>query len=300
MRAMIDREHEPSFAGANAGERIAPGARRRRSSGRLLALALLGAAGVAAWLWWSSQTPEPDAAPRASAPAQSAPAPVEPAAPAIQHPIEEAAAPLRANQVEAALVELAGRDAVLKFLQTADFPRRLVATLDNLGREHAPAAAWPVTPSPGRFTTQESGEGQRIAAANAERYRPFVAFVGSLDAASVVALYRRMYPVLQQAYRELGFGDRYLNDRVVEVIDLLLATPDAAQPPLVQLMEVKGPIAPEWPWVRYEFSDPRLQSLPAGQKILLRVGEDNRRQLKAKLRELRSQLVRAPAAAPAR
>ena len=70
------------------------------------------------------------------------------------------------------------------------------------------------------------GESQFISEGNSLRYEPFVAFVAAVDSARAVDLYRRMYPLLNQAYRELGFRGRSLNDRVFEVIDLLLATPE--------------------------------------------------------------------------
>jgi len=55
---------------------------------------------------------------------------------------------------------------------------------------------------------------------------------------------------------------------------------------------VKGPIASARPWTRYEFVDPQLQGLAAGQKMLLRMGADNRKVLQAKLQELRQELLR--------
>jgi len=82
------------------------------------------------------------------------------------------------------------------------------------------------------------------------------------------------------------------------VIDLLLATPEPAQAPEVALTEVKGPYASTQPWTRYEFVDPQWQSLAAGQKMLLRMGPDNRLRLKAKLREIRAALLGPQAAAP--
>jgi hypothetical protein len=179
-----------------------------------------------------------------------------------------------------------------EFLELDDFARRFVATLDNLGRQHAPPSAWPLQPIGGRFTVEERPDGsQVIAAANAQRYARFVAFVAAVDAEAAVRLYTRMYPVLDAAWRQLGMGDRYLNDRVVAVIDLLLATPEPAQAPRVRLTEVKGPIPSTRPWVRYEFEDPALEALSAGQKILVRVGVAHERRLKQKLRELRALLV---------
>jgi hypothetical protein len=39
------------------------------------------------------------------------------------------------------------------------------------------------------------------------------------------------------------------------------------------------------------FADPKLESLSAGQKIVLRVGRENREKLKSKLREIRHALT---------
>jgi hypothetical protein len=50
-------------------------------------------------------------------------------------------------------------------------------------------------------------------------------------------------------------------------------------------------VASTRPWVRYQYVDPQLESLAAGQKILLRMGPDNERRLKQKLRELRRELM---------
>ena len=86
----------------------------------------------------------------------------------------------------------------------------------------------------------------------------------------------------------MGYPRGYFNDRLVEVIDRLLATPDTGQPLAVRLTDVKGPIAPERPWVRYEFADPALESLPAGSKMLLRMSHDQRQRLKGKLTAFRA------------
>jgi len=274
-----------------------PYAPPERASRYLLLLAALLIGGViAAWLLRSGPAEAP--APRVAAPVQTAPAPTPPASavattsPAIQYPLPEPVEqPLRAEEIPAALVQLLGEKAVLSFLQTDNFARRVAATVDSLGREHSPVAAWPVLPMGGRFTVEERADGPVISAENASRYTPFVLLAATLDVQKAAAVYRRMYPLLQQSYRELGFGDRYLNDRVIALIDLLLATPEPAEPPRLQLIEVKGPVPSTRPWVRYQFADPELESLSAGQKILVRVGPVNERRLKTKLAELRQQIV---------
>jgi hypothetical protein len=75
------------------------------------------------------------------------------------------------------------------------------------------------------------------------------------------------------------------------VIDLLLAAPEIEGPVRLDLMEVKGPIPAERPWVRYEFAHPQLESLPAGQKIMVRIGVANERRLKQRLAEVRREIV---------
>jgi hypothetical protein len=65
--------------------------------------------------------------------------------------------------------------------------------------------------------------------------------------------------------------------------------PDA--PLRLTLTEIKGPIPSQRPWVHYEFADPALQQLSAGQKMLLRMGPVNERRMKAKLLDIRSRLA---------
>jgi len=263
---------------------------------RTALLLILGIAVAGAVIWWFSiQPPAPAPAVPVATPPQPPSSAAVAAEPAIQHPLEEPAGPLAADQVEAALTELLGRKAVASFLQTSDFPRRFAATVDNLGRAHAPAALWPVNPTGGRFTVQELPDGPVIGADNAARYTPLVLLAESVDTARASQLYLRMYPLLQRSYEELGYPKRYFNDRLVEVIDTLLATPEPEYPVKLRLVEVKGPIASERPWVRYEFADPALESLTAGQKILVRAGPVNARRLKAKLAQFRAQVAKGAA-----
>ena len=297
---MIPTDDEPTF---RADPRDRSFDRRDRPGRSYVAVtgALILIAAIVAWVWWSHRvvTPEPATVPGAPVTAASAPdssPAVAPAEPAVKYPLPlaDAQQPMGISDIVPALTELLGRKAVENFLQTDDFARRLVVTIDNLGREHAPAAVWPVSPSPGRFLVEQRADGTVIAAGNAARYAPLVLLAVTIDSKDAVNLYRRMYPLLQQAYREQGFGNRYLNDLVIEVIDLLLATPEPADAPRLQLTEVKGPMPSLRPWIHYQYEDPGLEQLAAGQKVLIRVGLTNERRLKSKLAELRGQLVQAP------
>lgn len=273
-----------------------------RASWAVIAAAALTVAGLGGLYWYQqSQRPMPmPEAPTAAAPVAAPPPPAS--EPAIRHPLESTAAASvpglpaidPANPWPGVINELVGRAHATRFVQSDDFARRLVVTLDNLARPQAPPRLWPVHPTPGRFSVEGDGDARTVAATNPARYVPLVGVLANLDARRVAAAYTALYPRLQKTYEELGYPGKYFNDRVVDVIDHLLATPDPAEPAAITLLEVKGEVLSAQPWLRYEFADPALQQLSSGQKMLLRVGSAHRATLKAKLRELRSQVARAP------
>jgi hypothetical protein len=241
-----------------------------------------------------------------AAPASAADAaPAEP--PAIEHPLaaldgtEAQAAPVALPDlgdsdavVTSRLSQLISRKNVLTFLQLDGFVRRAVATVDNLTRSQASTTRWPVVPTPQRFSTLKGPDGvERIHPDNSRRYAPFVTMVEAVNTEQAVALYRELYPLFQQSYEELGYPDRYFNDRLVQLLDHLIATPVPAGSLAVTLVEVKGSVTSLRPWVRYELADPALESMSAGRKMLMRMGPAQQRRLQAKLGEIR-QLVAKP------
>jgi hypothetical protein len=262
------------------------------------------AAGIAvAVLWWTmakqaaplteSAASVPDMAAAASDPV----APVAPPGELQPVKIPAAAQPLAADQIGSAITAFLGSKAALTFFQLTDFPRKFVATVDNLGRSHAPPVAWPISPTEGRFTVQTFDGATAISSDNGLRYTPLVLLLEKINAGLAVDLYVRMYPVLQQTYVDLGYPNNQINDRLLQVINHLLATPNAPQVMAVQLTEVKGPIPSVRPWVRYEFADPALEALSSGQKIMLRVGSVNQNRLKARLSALRQEILKRSTAA---
>ena len=232
--------------------------------------------------------PEAPARPPATEPAPP-PAPAAQAGP--KYPVESPAASDAAtdaaslpmlDESDSAVLEsltgLLGGDGALDLLYPEHVVQRIVATVDNLPRAKIAPQLSPLKPASGAFAV--AGTPPAVDPKNYARYDAYVRVLESVDSAKVVAWYRGFYPLFQQAYRELGYPDRYFNDRVVEVIDHLLAAP-AAQGPVVLAK-------PEAFWV---FSDPRLEALSAGQKLMLRIGPENAAKVKAKLREVRRELT---------
>ena len=61
----------------------------------------------------------------------------------------------------------------------------------------------------------------------------------------------------------------------------------------IRTPQITGPIELVRPNVMYVFADPKLEALPAGQKLLIRMGADNATVVKAKLMELRAIITAA-------
>lgn len=245
-------------------------------------LALAIAAGVGYYF----HSREPAVEVRAPAIAKTDPEAQAPA-PAILNPlpaVESAALPTLENSdsmMREAIALLLGRQAFDQLVVADRLIPRIVATVDNLPRRMAPQRMMPLHAVPGGFRAS-SGEQATLDPSNASRYAAYVRLLDVVPASALVALYVKTYPLFQRAYEQLGFSGKYFNDRVVETIDDLLAAP-----------EVGAPIALTRPKVLYEFADPDLETRSAGQKILLRMGSANARQVKAWLRGVRHELAAA-------
>jgi hypothetical protein len=158
---------------------------------------------------------------------------------------------------------------------------KLVTTVDNLPRRELSEKIRPVGRLQESFSA-DAGDGDTLVLGYASyaRYDALVAQVYYVDLDTIYDTYQRFYPLFQRAYERLGYPDAYFNDRLVEVIDHLLATP---QP--------EGPIVLVRPNVLYEFADPDLEALSSGQKLLLRMGPDNRATIKRMLEKFRERLT---------
>jgi hypothetical protein len=270
--------------------------KKHRWAVALVVAVALALSGVGVWKWQRERAtvaaPPTAAAPPIATPVASAAPTVQ--EPAIKYPLDPAAlAPTKplAPDTGEALNQLFGATTVLSMFEVQDFAQHFVATVDNLGRPHATSRLWPVHRPEGRFLVESRAGAAVIRADNGLRYTPYVRLLENVDLRQATALYAQLYPQFQRAYEDLGFPSRYFNDRLVEVIDQLLAAPDSAVPPTVHLPAINGPLQPARPWVLYEFDDPALESLAAGQKIMLRLGTANESRVKARLKELRALLV---------
>jgi flagellar basal body-associated protein FliL len=257
----------------------------RRKLMWLVGAVVIAAIAAGGWYWYLGR-----AHPAAEAPPvqPAAPQPAANAAPSISHPIPgegagSAALPALNDSdpvVRDSLVGVFGRGPVEQFLVPQNVVRHIVVTVDNLPRHKVAVELRPVKPTAGQMVSAGQGEVTTLSEANFERYASLVRVVQGTDVKALAVVYGRLYPLFQQAYEDLGYPGKYFNDRLVEVIDHLLQTPEVPAPiPLVQ------------PKVMWEYADASLENRSAGQKLLIRMGPQNARIIKAKLREFRAEIV---------
>jgi len=252
------------------------------------AAAILAIAGIFGAYYWYDHQGAPQAVPAPAAPAPEAATPPQVQAEpqptlVIDDRDSDHVTPLDGSdgKVLEALGNIGGWSAAtLHLLLTKDLVRHLVATVDALPREKLPSQAVPLRPVGGGFSVTTHGATSVIAAGNAHRYDPYVKAASALDMRGLAGVYRHFYPQFQQAYRELGYPKGNFNERLVEVIDELLDAPEPAMPPEVTA-----------PGVMYRFVDAELEALPAGQKMLVRIGPANEGIIKSLLRQFRQAVV---------
>lgn len=178
------------------------------------------------------------------------------------------------------LARLIADQKLVRFFIPEHFIERFVVMVDNLPRPQLPTTHRPLKKTPGKFLASGEQDQLVIDPANYQRYTPLVKRLAALDTQQVVAVYKHLYPLFQKAYEGLGYPDAYFNDRLVEVIDHLLATP-----------QVSGPIYLVQPKAFYFYADPDLEALSSGRKILIRSGPGNATQIKSMLGKYRRELT---------
>ena len=171
-----------------------------------------------------------------------------------------------------------------KLLLCKSFIRHFVVTVDNMTNRKLPGRYAFAQRPPGKFKVlQQQTDTILIDPRNYARYSRFIELAELVNNEQLVSVYVRYYPLFQQAYEELGYPEGRFNTRLLAVIDHLLAVP-----------EVRAPIELVRPNVFYQFADPALEALSAGQKLLMRIGPDNAVRIKTKLQALRPMLASHP------
>lgn len=268
---------------------------------------------LVASLWWMEQqrqaklTPETDGdipaepeppEPRYPLPEpepQPTPTPVEPAngdsqgsADESPKPEPEPPLPELADSDTAALETLAsllGNDFVQQRIKPEFVIPRTVSLINSLDGESPALKSLPVRTLDTEPLTEETNDGETLlwTEVNTARYEGLVTAIESVPPDEAATHYRRYYPLFQQAWEEMGETEPYFNDRLIDIIDHLLATPEVAYP--FEVVSHEG---------RLHFADESLQELSWGRKLIIRMGPEHSKTALASLKAFRQAATAVP------
>lgn len=188
-------------------------------------------------------------------------------------------APSNLDTLEASLAGLFSTPLLGSVLRTDELIRNVVIVVTEEGSPRLPSQFLPWMPVKGKFAVNKEGDSFTLSPENSTRYEPYLRALESVSAKRLVGIYVHFYSAFQKAYREAG-SPGYFNDKVVAALDDLLNAPEPTPP--------VGLVRPE---VFYRYSDPDLEALSAGQKLMIRLGPENEQRLKKKLRDYRALLT---------
>ena len=264
-------------------------------------IAIVLAASV--WILMGEEEPEPEVI---------TPAPVVETKPVIEEPVEEeiieepaiepevieepVVEPVEPEVVLPTLAESDGwlkeklpsitwRKELLKLVIDDDIIRRFVVFTDNFSQgmvayEHSPL----VKPASG-FTAKEINQDGQVTIKwdemSTRRFSLYVDLLRSLDSDELVNWYFELKPLIDEAYRELGYPDEdftdILQDAMTKVLDMEI--PKERQ----ELVR---------PSVMYQYKDEYYESMDDADKLMLRLGKENLLVVKSILLEFSEKLAR--------
>lgn len=255
----LDKHADESAAGSG-----------RRGIWLAVALLVLLAGGLAFYLTRPAAEPEP-------VPQSSAAAP-----PVVESPVPEPAAaersavpPLPASDALARelIGALSSRPELATWLLTDGVIQSLAGMADRVARGQVPRRQLGIVAPTGPFQTLGPPGETRIDPASYARYDALADLVTSIDAAGAAEIYRRLHPLLDEAYADLGYPDGgfdpALAQAVAQILDVPIIEGDVRLVP-------KGAV--------FAYADDRLEAASPFQRQLLRIGPRNVRLIQAKVR----------------
>jgi hypothetical protein len=161
------------------------------------------------------------------------------------------------------------------FLKENDLIRRFVAAVDTVAAGGIPSAQMGFLKPAQKFEVMKKSGRIYLDPAGFRRFDRLGAAASSLDEARCAAVYRLFEPLLQEAYRELGYPEGDFNRAAVQAANEILAAP-----------AVEGNIELAEKGMGFAFSDPKLEELSDARKLLVRMGPQNLAMLQLKTRRL--------------
>ena len=272
-----DRDDRPVYSSRRFGRRQDRNGSRRTAVLLLVGALVVGGLGWLAWSWVGSGDGPAPAADRGAATDTVAGGAGPSAGEAARDTDMEPLPPLdESDPVVRRLAEgISTRPRVASWFVPDDLVRRFVVAVTNVANGRSPEEQVDFMEVEGDFQVR-SEEGRTVVdPASYQRYDGLVAAFVSLDPDGSAELYRRLGPLFDEAYRELGLGGEGFDPVLARAVGNLLAV--RLPPPPVEVQPDEAV---------YDYADPELEARTPAEKHLMRMGPDNARRVQEKLGEL--------------
>ncbi|RUO80766.1 DUF3014 domain-containing protein [Idiomarina tyrosinivorans] len=224
--------------------------------------------------------PEPEPEPQAPAMEEASTDEDDQTAMAAEpEPEPEVVLPELGESTPTVLQRLDTSDMNIQPLKSSQLIRDAVVLVDNLRNGLVVRDRTIVQRPEGRFSVVEVDDKLYIDEVSYHRYDTLVDWFVSLDPQALVDNLDYFYPLVEEAYGDIGYPDKPFTESLLEAINVLLDTPVPDS-----LVEVKDD------QVMYTYADPALEALPPAQKQLLRMGPANIQRVKKQLRNIKAAL----------
>jgi hypothetical protein len=175
--------------------------------------------------------------------------------------------------VRALIRQLSQKPEWAAWLASGDLIRSFVVAVDKIAVGSSPGKELKPAAPQGRFQTLGSGRTLRVDPAGYDRYNALANAVDAIDPDGAARAYRRLRPLMQQAFDELGYVNLSFDDRLARALGQLVDVP-------VQ----EGDVMLRATSVTFQYANPALEELSPAQKHMLRMGPHNMRLVQTKLR----------------
>jgi hypothetical protein len=240
-----------------------------------LAVVLLAVGAWLGYMLYQRSLPEPEPVAE-TAPAPPPPLEAAPAPPSLEGEAIDLPPLAETDSIVRMLVgKLSSHPKVLAWLATAGLIESFTVVTLNISEGTFPAARLPALAPRGPFRVRRSRGRMLIDPRSYRRYDDHAAAIDALDATGTARLYLTLKPRISDAYRQLGHPDGNFDPVLARAMSLLLSVP-----------VIDGDITVREKIVSYAYADPATEALSPAARHFLRMGPDNVRLVKAKLREI--------------
>jgi len=173
------------------------------------------------------------------------------------------------------MAEISPHTLLTKWLAGDDIIRKFVAAVDNVAHGLSPRPQIGFFKPQGEFSVVEKDGAIVMDPASFRRYDPVTDVFSSLDTEIGVRFYRQLEPLMQKAYRELGYPGVDFRGALIRAAAVLL-----------EVSVVESDVRLKKKLISYEIVDPDWENMNQAQKHLFRMGPENVRKIQRKIRDM--------------